>query len=187
MSIAHFWQQYIEGDNQILGKLYRPVFQKLYFVAFKYTHNEEASFDLVHDIFTSLLDTPIIERENKWKDIKNIEGFLVVLIKCKALDLLKITKNRNRILHEKYIYCEIKDENIENENIEQLYKIIELLSLKEQKLLKLHLSGYKNEEIAKHQNQSEKSIRNRLSESRNKLKLLWKKNYLLILILNWIN
>jgi DNA-directed RNA polymerase specialized sigma24 family protein len=70
---------------------------------------------------------------------------------------------------------------------EELYYVIQQLPLKEQELIQLHLSGYKNDEIAIMHQQSEKSVRNRLSESRNKLRILWKKNYLWIVLLNWIN
>lgn len=187
MSVSNLWQQFIEGDNQVLGELYRPMFRKLFFVAYKYTHNEETSFDLVQDLFTNLLHSSIIERKEKWQEIQNIEGFLVILIKCKSLDWLKTSKNRERILNKQF-------ENIENESLSEiddnhikLDKIIQYLSKKEQIILQLHLAGYKNNEIAQLQNQSEKSIRNRLSESRNKLKLLWKRSYIFILILSWIN
>ena len=177
MSLDYFWQQYIEGDNQKLGELYLPMFRKLYFVAFKYTQNEDTSSDLVQDLFTSLLDTPIYERKDKWNDIRNIEGFLIILIKCKALDWLKITKNRSRIINEQFkIEALNQFDTFFNEDLEKLQKIISFLTPKEQAILQLHLAGYKNAEIAEHQHQSEKSIRNRLSESRNKLKILWKRS-----------
>lgn len=187
MSVAYFWQQYIEGDNQVLGELYRPMFRKLYFIAFKYTQNEDTSSDLVQDLFTLLLQTPISDRKEKWKDLQNVEGFLVVLIKCKALDWLKVTRNRASILNDKFHYESTLQTDSLVDDLEQLDKIISMLPPKEQTIVRLHLEGYKNAEIAVEQNQSEKSIRNRLSESRNKLKLLWKRSYLFILILSWIN
>jgi len=187
MSIAHFWEQYIEGDNHALGELYRPMFRKLFFIAYKYTRNEDTSTDLVHDLFTQLLQTPLQERSEKWKDIQHVEGFLVVLIKCKALDWLKIHKNRIRIINEQNQTTSNFQIDQLQDDLEHLEKIISLLTPKEQNILQLHLAGYKNAEIAAQHNQSEKSIRNRLSESRNKLKLLWKRSYLFILILNWIN
>jgi RNA polymerase sigma factor (sigma-70 family) len=187
MSVVYFWKQYIEGDNQILGELYRPMFRKLFFVAFKYTQNEDTSFDLVQDLFTTLLHTPVTERTDKWKDIQNVEGFLVVLIKCKALDRLKVTRNRTRILNEKHLKESPFQTDSINDDLEQLDKIISMLTTKEQTIIRLHLEGYKNAEIAEEQNISEKSIRNRLSESRNKIKLLWKRSYIFIVILNWIN
>jgi RNA polymerase sigma factor (sigma-70 family) len=176
MSLDYFWQQYIEGDNQKLGELYLPMFRKLYFVAFKYTQNEDTSSDLVQDLFTSLLDTPIYERKDKWNDIRNIEGFLIILIKCKALDWLKVTRNRTRILNEKHLKESPFQTDSVNDDLEQLDKIISMLTPKEQTIIRLHLEGYKNAEIAEEQNISEKSIRNRLSESRNKLKILWKRS-----------
>ena len=187
MSVSTIWQQFIEGDNQVLGELYRPMFRKLFFVAYKYTHNEETSFDLVQDLFTNLLHSSVNERKEKWQEIQNIEGFLVTLIKCKSLDWLKISKNREKILNKQQKIIESDYLNEIDDNHIKLDKIIEYLTEKEQIILKLYLAGYKNDEIAQLQNQSEKSIRNRLSESRNKLKLLWKRSYIFILILSWIN
>jgi RNA polymerase sigma-70 factor (ECF subfamily) len=188
MSLNDFWYLYTSGQNHALGDLYKSTHQKLFFIAFKYTKNEAVAFDLLHDTFDYLLHVPIKQREEHWSDIQSIEGFLVTLIKCKALDYGKIQQNRIRIQQE-IIYPQTK--HVENsdfeEELQQLENLIQTLSEKEQQLLRLHLAGYKNEEIATLQNQSEKSIRNRLSESRTKLRLLWKKNYLLLILLPWIH
>ena len=188
MSLNNFWNLYIQGQNQVLGDIYMSTHRKLFFIAFKYTKNEDVASDLVQDTFDYLLHVPLKQRADRWSDIQNIEGFLVTLIKCRSLDYYKTQQNRLRIQQE---IISPQTQHIESneleEELQQLKKIIQALSRKEQGLLHLHLAGYKNEEIATLQNQSEKSIRNRLSESRTKLRLLWKKNYLLLILLPWIH
>jgi RNA polymerase sigma factor (sigma-70 family) len=188
MSLNNFWNLYIQGQNQALGDLYKSTHQKLFFIAFKYTKNEDVASDLLQDTFDYLLHVPLKQRTVRWSDIQNIEGFLVTLIKCKALDYCKTQQNRIRIQQE-IIYPQTKlvATNEFEEELQHLKTIIQTLSPKEQELLQLHLAGYNNEEIATLQNQSEKSVRNRLSESRTKLRLLWKKNYLLLILLPWMH
>ena len=188
MCSSKYWQEYVQGNNEMLGNLYRLMFRTLFFTAFKYTKNEDVSSDLIHDTFDDLLHMRIQHRKEKWSEIENIDAFLVTLIKCKSLDYLKIKKNRLRIEQE-IIYPQTKNyaSNELNEELQNLEKLIKTLNLKEQQILHLHLTGYKNEEIAEIQQQSEKSIRNRLSESRTKLRLLWKKTYLLMILLHWIH
>ena len=102
-----------------------------------------------------------------------MKAFLSTIIKCRALDHLKIQQNRNRILvntpefhthsHEQY-----------NDELVHLTTCIERLPTDEQALIQLHLSGYKNQEIAENLSYSEKTVRNKLSASRKKLIYLWK-------------
>lgn len=188
MSLNNFWNLYIQGQNEALGDLYMSTHRKLFFVSFKYTKNEDVASDLLQDTFDYLLHVPLKQRTERWSDIQNIEGFLVTLIKCRSLDYCKTQQNRLRIQQEIiYPQTQLVETNQLAEEMQQLKTIIQSLSPKEQELLHLHLAGYKNEEIATLQHQSEKSIRNRLSESRTKLRLLWKKNYLLLILLHWIH
>ena len=175
----------MDGDNQALSELYRPLFRKLFFVAFKFTKNDSEASDIVQDLFTLLLQTSVDERKIKWKSIVNIDAFLCTLVKCKSMDYFKVENNRKKIRTRQFGSEDTANDSYQ-EFYEQLNYLIQQLSLKEQELITLHLSGYKNNEIAFMHQQSEKSVRNRLSDSRNKLRILWKKNYLLIMLLNWI-
>jgi RNA polymerase sigma factor (sigma-70 family) len=185
MTTENYWKKYINGDNQALTGLYQPLFRKLFFIAFRFTRNETIASDIVHDLFEMLLHTSIEERKSKWSTVLNIDAFLSTFIKCKSMDYSKVESNRKRIisLQEQ----PIKEDQEQNEHSEKLEQLIHQLTKKEQELLKLHLAGFKNEEIAQIQDQSEKSVRNRLSETRKKLRILWKQNYLILLFLNWIN
>jgi RNA polymerase sigma-70 factor (ECF subfamily) len=185
MTIESYWVKYVEGDNQALTGLYQPLFRKLFFIAFKFTRNETIASDIVQDLFEMLLQATIEERQLKWSTILNIDAFLSTLIKCKSMDYHKVESNRKRILSMQEQPLEEDPELYENS--EKLQQLIYHLSKKEQEILQLHLAGFKNEEIAQIQDQSEKSVRNRLSESRNKLRILWKRSHILLLLLNWIN
>ena len=174
------WEEFIEGNNASLTFVYESLFQPLLFVALKYVRNTEVAQDITSELFASLLETDIVLRQTKWSQIRDISAFLSTIIKCRALDHLKLVKNRQR-LNENLTPSSYTDEK-RKEELAHLNVCILQLSLEEQKLVQLHLAGYKNDEIAEKQNCSEKTVRNKLSLSRKKLIYLWKN---LILILVW--
>jgi RNA polymerase sigma-70 factor (ECF subfamily) len=175
------WDAFLQGDNESLALLYKPYFETLLFTALKYVKNKEIAQDITSELFTSLLETDITIRQTKWNQIRDIQAFLSTIIKCRALDHLKQEKNRQRLRNENLTSNNEINEKQKDE-LEHLNICILQLPLEEQKLIQLHLAGYKNEEIAEKQNYSEKTVRNKLSLSRKKLIYLWKN---LILILLW--
>ena len=179
--MSKFWKEYINGNNHALSKVYEPYFQPLVFVALKYVKDVDLAQDITSELFTKLLETDKTERKEKWSNINDVKAFLTTIVKCRALDHLKIQKNRNRILRENQILSEEYTDNKEQE-FDHLKTCVEALPKEEQELVQLHLSGYKNHEIAETLNYSEKTIRNKLSTSRKNLIYLWKN---LILVLLW--
>ena len=91
------WEEFIQGNNAALTFVYEPLFQPLLFVALKYVRNSEVAQDITSELFTSLLETDIIIRQTKWSQIRDISAFLSTIIKCRALDHLKLVKNRQRL------------------------------------------------------------------------------------------
>ena len=175
------WEEFIAGNNAALTFVYEPLFQPLLFVALKYVRNTEVAQDITSELFTSLLESDIADRQSKWGQIRDIQAFLSTIIKCRALDHIKVEQNRRRLCDENLTNPIFTDEK-RKEELAHLNVCILQLSLEEQKLVQLHLAGYKNDEIAEKQNYSEKTVRNKLSLSRKKLIYLWKN---LILILVW--
>jgi RNA polymerase sigma-70 factor (ECF subfamily) len=175
-----YWEEFIHGDNQSLSKVYEPLFQPLLFIALKYVKNLEQAQDITSELFASILETDVPTRQTKWSQIRDLKAFLSTIIKCRALDYLKIDKNRMRILEERAQTLTITHE--QSLDLEHLRTCIYLLPAEEQELLHLHLAGYKNDEIATQKNYAEKTVRNKLSSSRKKLIYLWKN---LILVLLW--
>lgn len=175
------WESFIHGNNDSLSILYIPYFQPLLFVALKYVKNIEIAKDITSELFTNLLETDIDERKTKWSKVADVKAFLTTIIKYRAIDYIKIEQNRTRILSERTPDFLTQVEKNKDE-LEHLNYCIKQLTLKERELLELHLTGFKNEEIAEKHNFSEKTVRNTLSLSRKKLIYLWKN---LILILLW--
>ena len=175
------WEEFIQGNNAALIFVYEPLFQPLLFVALKYVRNTEVAQDITSELFTSLLEADIVIRQTKWSQIRDIPAFLSTIIKCRALDHLRVEQNRRRLCDENLTNPLFSDEK-RKEELAHLEVCMLQLTLEEQQLLQLHLAGYKNDEIAEKQNYSEKTVRNKLSLSRKKLIYLWKN---LILILVW--
>ncbi len=175
------WEEFIHGNNAALTFVYEPLFQPLLFVALKYVRNTEVAQDIISELFTCLLESDITVRQTKWGKIRDIQAFLSTIIKCRALDHLRVEQNRRRLCDENLTNPLFSDEK-RKEELAHLEVCMLQLTLEEQQLLQLHLAGYKNDEIAEKQNYSEKTVRNKLSLSRKKLIYLWKN---LILILVW--
>lgn len=175
------WEEFIHGNNAALAFVYEPLFQPLLFVALKYVRNTEVAQDIISELFTCLLESDITVRQTKWGQIRDIQAFLSTIIKCRALDHLRVEQNRRRLCDENLTNPLFSDEK-RKEELAHLEVCMFQLTLEEQQLLQLHLAGYKNDEIAEKQNYSEKTVRNKLSLSRKKLIYLWKN---LILILVW--
>ena len=174
-----YWIQFIQGNNEALAKVYEPYFQPLLFIALKYVKNTEIAQDITGEVFATLLETDIKSRKEKWSNINDEKAFLSTIIKCRAIDYIRIQQNRLRILSDNKLGI-IYSHELESEQ-EHLSVCISQLTSEEQALLDLHLSGYNNHEIAENLHYSEKTVRNKLSVSRKKLIYLWKNLILLIL------
>jgi RNA polymerase sigma factor (sigma-70 family) len=175
------WNKYIKGDNSALEELYEELFQPLIFVSIKYTRNIEISRDIVSDIFLFLLETSLVDRQKKWKEVREIGAFLTIIVKNKSIDSVRVNSNRKKIEEELSINS-VSNSFLEYFNTDHFEKSIGQLNEQEQKLIYLYYQGYSNVEIGEQLNYSEKTIRNKLSLSRKKLIYFWKN---LILLMLW--
>lgn len=175
------WNKYIEGDNSALEELYEDLFQPLLFISIKYTKNIELSRDIVSDIFLFLLEATYIDRQTKWKQVREIDAFLKVIVKNKSIDSVRVNSNRKKI-EKDLSFQSNNNSDLEYIITEHFEKSIGQLNEQEQKLIYLYYQGYSNVEIGEQLNYSEKTIRNKLSLSRKKLIYFWKN---LILLMLW--
>ena len=161
------WLQFVNGDDAALGELYAELFEPLVFLSFNYIKNNEASRDIVSDLFVSLLSEGITERKLKWESVHSVKSYLSAAVKNKSIDYLR--KNKFSAVWTDVIEKELKVEEdpFYAENLKHLTE-------PEEKFFQLHLDGYKNEELAKHYNLSEKTVRNKLSLTRKKLVMYFK-------------
>jgi RNA polymerase sigma factor (sigma-70 family) len=175
------WNEFIKGNNLALASLYIDLFQPLLFISIKYTHDLEISKDIVSELFVNLLETSSKDRFSKWQEVREIKAFLTIIIRNKSIDAIRTSTNRNKLCNDW-----IKNQKTETEIgyiiEEYTEQCLSHLNEDEKSLILLHLEGYKNQEIGKKLNYSEKTVRNKLSLSRKKLVYIWKN---LIILIVW--
>ena len=82
-------------------------------------------------------------------------------------------RHRNRQVETAPLECiEIPDEGIDSENRKWLYELIRQLPAKDQKLLRLYLDGWKQNEIGEMLGISETNVQTRMSRIKQKLQKL---------------
>ena len=173
-----YWQNYLNGDNDALAKLYVNLFEPLVLKAIYYTKKPDVARDIVSSLFVSLLELDKEERLSRWDKIESHQALLLAIVRNKCLDFLKITQNRERINNELFVETNCDVEKIDM--IAHLTTCIQELKPDEKQLVELHLQGYSNDEISLKLNLSEKTVRNKLSLTRKSIWKLWHQMILLI-------
>lgn len=179
------WEEFIHGNNEALAYLYAELFQPLLFVSLKHTNDPEASKDLVADLFVFLIETSTQDRLTKWKEVREIQSFLKVIIRNKSIDFTRRKANHS-ILENKWAKNQTRFYENTFLDIEYFEKCISSLNEQEKSIFTLHLAGYNNQEIASKFDYSEKTIRNKLSLSRKKIIYIWK-NLLILMLWKILN
>lgn len=163
MEENRLWNRFIQGDNKALGALYAELFEPLVFVSFYLVKDNEVARDIVGDLFVFLLSVEVKERKAKWKDVNTVKTYLSVAVRNKSIDYLRKTK-RNATK---------TDDLSEKFTLEEnpfFAEVLTFLKDEEKEVFQLHLDGYKNVEIAEKQQLTEKTVRNKLSLTRKKMK-----------------
>lgn len=161
------WMRFVQGENEALGELYSELFEPLVFVSFLLIKDNDVARDIVGDLFVFLLSIEVKEREAKWKEVNTVKTYLSVAVRNKSIDHLRKTK-----LH--FNKTEGLDGSITTEDNPFFAEGLTLLKDEEKVVFQMHLDGYKNEEIAEKQQLTEKTVRNKLSLTRKKMKTYFK-------------
>lgn len=167
---------YLNGNNDSLGKLYIHHYQSLVMIAYKYTTDTEKSRDVVGTVFEKLLQLNAQKRQQIiLHPQKGIYPFLVTIIKNKCLDGLKTNKLHDEIkkhLGNLLIFNSTNAAFIRFE-LEAIKHLLNNLTKREREMIELHLQGYKNDEIAIQLNISYNTVRNTLHTAKQRIKNLW--------------
>ena len=143
---------FCKGDNNAIAKQYKLWLPELFLIAYRYLKSKEEAEDVVADCFEKLLLLSIEKRNQKFiLDQIDLKALLIVIVKNKCLDNLKIKKNRIRIIENIKSMWSTTDTNsskatFTNDSFESL---IFCFPEKERTILKLNLDGYKHNEISK--------------------------------------
>jgi RNA polymerase sigma-70 factor (ECF subfamily) len=161
------WMRFVQGENEALGELYSELFEPLVFVSFYLVKDNDVARDIVGDLFVFLLSVEVKERGAKWKEVNTVKTYLSVAVRNKSIDHLRKTK-----LH--FIKTEGLVGAITTEDNPFFSEGLTLLKDEEKEVFQMHLDGYKNEEIAEKRRLTEKTVRNKLSLTRKKMKTYFK-------------
>jgi RNA polymerase sigma-70 factor (ECF subfamily) len=161
------WEQFVKGENEALGELYSELFEPLVFVSFYLVKDNEVARDIVGELFVSILSVEIEDRQMKWEHVNTVKSYLSTAVKNKSIDYLRKNKLISVLTeaHEKEFKVEVNPFYAEN---------LKRLTKEEEQFFQLHLDGYKNEELAKQFELSEKTVRNKLSLTRKKMRTYFK-------------
>jgi RNA polymerase sigma-70 factor (ECF subfamily) len=168
--------KYLSGDPSATSEIYRNLQPKLLLTAYFYCRSKETARDIVHDVFEKLIRLPLEKRAEYFDSSDgNIEAWLYVAVRHKAMDHRKISVNREKI--DLSIRFVSKSDTVNNafERISKadLLRMLEHLQPRQKEILNLHISGYKNEEIAEKLDLTYNTVKNNIYEARQRLRKLW--------------
>lgn len=161
------WNRFVHGENDALGELYSEFFEPLVFVSFYLVKDNNVARDIVGDLFVFLLAVEVKDRKTKWLEVNSVKSYLSVAVRNKSIDYLRKTK-----LHVSKI--DALDAPITMEENPFFAESLMLLRDEEKEVFQMHLDGYKNEEIAENYQLTEKTVRNKLSLTRKKMRTYFK-------------
>ena len=162
----------------MLAHFYNVLVPELYVVAYRYVKSEAEAEDVVADCFEKLLKMPVNIRCKKFVTNKiNLKALLLVMVKNQSLDVLKIKKNRSRILEEIKIGLPKLAVNDSKKRLikDNFTALLICLSEKEKKVLTSVMEGFTKKELAIQMEVSEKTVANLLTNARKKVKMSWVK------------
>ena len=167
---------FCQGDNKALALLYNQWVPEFYLIAYRYTQNEQEAEDVVADCFEKLIKMSVVQRTQKFiEEAVQLKALLLVMVKNKSLDVVKVRQNRKRIVDGiKHLFPTIgystSRQTLTDENFAVL---LSCLPEKESLILGLHIEGYSLTEISVKVGVAEKTVSNILALARNKVRELW--------------
>lgn len=134
------------------AKAFRTLFERYYFVlkrfALKYLHNEDTAKDIAQESLLKYWD-----RRRRFKDLWSVSSFLFVTVRNAVYDELRHRKvvvgSKDKILSElEHDYISLYEEDTVKAMYRRLEKEIDLLPRRTGQIMRLHLEGLKESEIA---------------------------------------
>lgn len=171
-----FIEDFCKGDNDAFANIFIEWQQEFFFYAYKYLQNESDAEDVLSDCVEKILKFSLTARTEKFiVQGVDLKLFLMIMIKNKSLDHLKVKKNRFRILNNvKHLFSTVTFNGVNTlHETEQVNHMLLPLSDREKTVIRLDLEGYSIEEISEKLGVTKKTVSNLLYESRKKLKVIW--------------
>ncbi len=167
---------FLQGDPEAFDQIYELLSPRLKAMAYRHCRNTENARDVVQDVFTKLAAMDSQTRmEHFGKSEANLEGWLMVSVKHRAMDMVKIDESRRKKSPEvrSTFAGETQNRSEETMTHERFQSMCNFLQPRQREVIELHIEGYRNEEIADRLNLSYNTVKNNIYEARQKLKNLW--------------
>lgn len=164
--------QYRSGTKKALGILVKKYHPKLCKHSYWYTHDINASKDIVQDCWTI-----IVNKLDSLKDPNLFGSWVFRIVTRKSLDFVKKRKRQRMDTQEYHNTLEHGDSD-ENRDLEirKLYEVMKSLPKNQQIVLRLfYIENYSLKEISEIVDISIGTVKSRLFHAREKLKLILKK------------
>lgn len=163
--------------------LFREYFSSLCLFARQYLTDTELAKDAVHDVFTGLWESPA-----QLEDLLNEKGYLYTLVRNHCLDILRKQQVRSKYAESIDLTEKGSDDYLEIETIrEETYRLLDQaihqLPERSQEILRMKLSGLKNQEIAEKLDLSINTINTLKTNSYKMLRRILKDKFLICFVL----
>lgn len=139
---------------------------KMYRIAFRLLENSESAKDVLQESFLKLW-----EKRNEISKYRNVEAYVITVIKNKCLDKLRLIKQTVDISSLSAETRKTESNYDYQESTNEIKKIIQKLSKQQQSIIELRdIEGFSYEEIADLLDLSVNNVRVNLSYARKKIK-----------------
>jgi RNA polymerase sigma factor (sigma-70 family) len=176
--MTNLTRRFINGEEGAFEEIYAMLSPRLKLTAYRFCRNSETAMDVVQDIFAKLAAMDIPARiEHFGGEHANIEGWLMVGVKHRAMDIVKIETNRRKKGQDVLYTFEDQTNSLSEEHIthERFSQMCEKLQPRQREVMTLHIQGFRNEEIAARLDLTYNTVKNIIYEARLRLKELWLK------------
>jgi RNA polymerase sigma-70 factor, ECF subfamily len=167
---SSLWEKYVQGDKTAFGLLYSYYHKSLVAYCLGRLKNTELAENAASETLIKLLQYP------RPSEIENFENWLFTVAKNECNTYWSTVTRRKKLLEDNYEVVDNHNPEVEDkfsaENIDQLIR--DNLDDTDYQIWQLHNQGYDNNEIAEIMGLNEKTVANRKSASRNKLKIVLK-------------
>lgn len=160
------WEKYVGGDREAFGILYSKYHKALTAYCIGRLNDRELAENAASDTLLKLLNHPNPE------SIDNFESWLFTVAKNECNTHWSSQERRKELLKQNY-EAELErrpeaEDRLSSENIDQVIR--NNLDDTDYRIWKLYGEGYDNDEVASMMNMNEKTVANRKSAARMKLK-----------------
>lgn len=172
-SQSTLWERYVHGDRAAFGELYSFYHKSLTAYCWGRLKNRELAENAASETLVRLLQHP------RPAEIENFENWLFTVAKNECNTVWSTAERRKKLLEDNYVTLEEHvpeiDEAISIENIDTIIR--QSLDEVEFNIWQLYQQGYDNAEIAEITGIQEKTVANRKSVARGKLKKVLTEHY----------